>query len=94
MRKIESIDLNVIKEKVKDSNCLGETKEKLTKEELVTITVGQKELESDLWLRDGDEYLILQILQMLSDQNCSMRYVMYLLDTVKELLPRVCVFKL
>lgn len=92
---MKNIDLKMIKEKAYDSNCLGETKEKLTKEEIVSLIVKTKDTsESDLWLRDKDEYLILQILQMLSEQNCSMRYAAYLLDTVKELLPRICVFKL
>lgn len=88
------IDLDAVNEKVKDSKGLGETKEKLTKEELVACMVREYETDQVLWVKDGDEYLILQILELLDEKKCSMRYAEYLLDMAKKMLPRICVFKL
>ncbi len=88
------IDSDAINEKIKDSKGLAETKEKLTKEELVAGMVKEGEIDWGLCIKDGDEYLILQILELLDKRNCSMRYAEYLLDTAKKMLPRICLFKL
>lgn len=88
------IDLDAIREKVKDSKGLGETKEKLTKEEIVAYIVKECETSQRLYVKDGDEYLILHILELLDEKKCSMRYAEYLLDIAKKMLPQICVFKL
>lgn len=88
------IDQDAIAEKVKDSESLAETKERLTKEELVAGMVRECYVDWGLSMKDGDEHLILQILELLDKRNCSMRYAEYLLDTAKKMLPRICIFKL
>jgi len=88
------LDWDAIEEKVKGSKNLAETKERLTKGELIECMLIGCEADPDMRVKDGDEYLILQILELLNKENCSMRYAEYLLDIAKKILPRICVFKL
>ena len=86
------MDIEIIREKIKDSHSMATTKELLTPAELVTVLMN--DTPDDEPFSDDDAMLIAQILQMVSEKNYSVRHARFLMETCKSMIPAIATFQI
>lgn len=86
------MDIEIIREKIKDSHSMATTKELLTPAELVTVLMN--DTPDDEPFSDDDAMLIAQILQMVSEKNYSVRHAHFLMETCKNMIPAIATFQI
>ncbi len=86
------MDIEIIREKIKDSHSMAMTKKLLTPAELVTVL--KSDTPDDESFSDDDAMLIAQILQMVSEKNYSVRHAWFLMETCKNMIPAIATFQI
>ena len=85
------MDIEKIKEKIKDSQSMAQTKKRLTTEELVTLLL--TDMTSDEPVTEEDVELIAQVLEKVSEKKCSVRHAQFFMDACRKLILAIATFQ-
>lgn len=86
---MRKMNIRLIEEKVKDVKTFAEAEERLTKEELIYYMCYRNGITK---IFDGEESVLVEILQALGKNNKSVQHSLHLLDVAKTLLPMLSSF--
>ena len=76
------MNIDEIREKVKDVKSFAEAKAILSREELIYYVLNV--LPHKLKMQEGDEYLIINILKILGSKGYSVKHSLHLLEIAKD----------